>query len=181
MTLITLPVFEPDDEGSEMTPGYLARRGVAAERVATFMRAAADFYRSAPSSPTCARETVRIEGVEAFPIVASLLGRAGMETSVAIFFTEDDAQVFFEQPDDASAREIPCLLLTHEVEAEGVLREAREHGWPLARVDMAPVLVRLDRMQDGLADDLGLQIATDVLKVLEKRNLRQPGEARKAG
>jgi len=100
-------------------------------------------------------------------VIASALGRAGMVLGLAIFLSEEAAVTFLTDPSDHTAVNVPTLHVSYcEEGVERVLEEAREHGWRIENREFVPMLSRIDRMAEGLADKASLELATHVMEAL---------------
>jgi hypothetical protein len=120
-------------------PGLLETPGVTPERVASFYRAAAEFYHKAPWDAVSDEEAIRIEcnQLDGGPWYAIVMGWGGITVGLALF--EDLnllRRMWHEELDDVEnaglARALSVTFDSHTQIPAADLRAVRKHGWEVA-------------------------------------------------
>lgn len=152
--------------GSKGLPGLLDMPRVTPEAVASFYRAAAEYYRDAPWQRVAGDETIKVEcdRFESGPWYAVVIGQMGVTLGLALY--EDlDALVRMrdgDATDEQNARETVALSVTYGDETETPVLDvdaAEEHGWEVAAPEAHPAPMRKERglvMRPPLAWELRL-------------------------
>lgn len=147
-------------------PGLLEMPGMTPERVASFYRAAAGFYRRAPWKGLGYEEAIRIasDRYESGPWYAVVMGQSGMTLGVALY---EDLGLLKRMwrgdlSDEENARRTVALTVTFDPESQipaADLLAAREHHWEVAGPEAYPTVFRKEKglvMRPPLAWELEL-------------------------
>lgn len=152
--------------GRPAKPGLLAMPRMTPELVASFYRAAADFYRDAPWERVGSTETIKIkcDRFESGPWYAVIIGQMGVTLGISL---HEDYEALVRlragnEADGSHARELVATSVTYgeETETHPADLEASEiHGWEIAAPDAHPMVIRKERgrvMRAPLAWELRL-------------------------
>ena len=138
--------------GRTPAPGLLEMPGVTEQQVASFFRAAANFYRAAPWQRVASEETIKIEcdQFESGPWYAAIIGQLGLTPGVALY--EDlDALLRMREGatnDEQNARETVALSVTFGDQTETPMPDldaALNHDWEIAAPEGYPSAMRKER------------------------------------
>ena len=155
--------------GGATPPGLLEMPGVQEPQVASFHRAAADFYRKAPWRSFGYEEAIKVacDRFESGPWYAVVMGQSGLTIGLALY---DDLSALrrlwtSDLSDEENARETVALTVTFDMETEipaPDLDATRRHGWEVAGPEAYPSIFRKERgmsMRPPLAWELKLMEA----------------------
>ncbi len=143
---------------SEGTPGSPTGNNMEALEVepaqaGALFAAAAECFRRAPWRNLAIETAIRVEGpdVPDDPRFGVVMGQEGMVRGLAIYDRIDDLRRIWNgsASDAETAVQSAALCLTFGDESELApddLEAIRSHGWPIARPDAYPMLLRVDPM-----------------------------------
>jgi len=125
--------------------GLLDTPGVTPERVASFYRAAAAFYRKAPWKGVSDEDAIQIEcdQLEGGPWYAVVMGWGGITIGLGLFEDLDLLRRMWGEdiPDQENAGLVKALSVTFDPEIQipaADLLAARQHGWEVAGPEAYP-------------------------------------------
>jgi tetratricopeptide (TPR) repeat protein len=138
--------------GGVNRPGLLSVSGMTPERVRGFYDAAAGFFRQSPWKRVGYESAIRVE-CDRFaggPWFAVVMGQSGLTTGLALY---EDMEVLRRmwgagEDDEANARATVGTSVTFNEAwdiATADLDAATAHGWPVARPDAYPEVIRKER------------------------------------
>jgi tetratricopeptide (TPR) repeat protein len=138
--------------GGRPKPGLLDMPGVTPDQVASFYKAAADFFRQAPWKKVGYEAAIRVECARfhSGPWYAVLMGLSGLEMGLALYEDLRALQGMWagERADEEVARQSVATTVTFG-EAWDIpvadLEAAKRHGWPVARPDAYPSVFHKER------------------------------------
>ncbi len=146
-----------DDDTDE--PSYLEQGRVSQEAIADLFSSAELLYKLAPWKVAADSQVIRVDiphyGVEGACL--SIIGALGQSLGLILFPSLADFETFLEKAEQPRSSGSPvdmgssALCLNYEVGSElpaGMLREALDHGWPVASPKAYPIVYHYDR--DGL-------------------------------
>jgi hypothetical protein len=140
---------------SEEPPGLLDMPRVTPERVASFYRAAAEFYRKAPWTSLGYEEAIRIQcdRFTSGPWYAVVMGQSGLTLGVALYEDLDLLRHMWARDlsDEENARRTVALTVTFDPDRQTSMADlmaAREHGWEIAGPEAYPTVFK---KEPGLA------------------------------
>jgi tetratricopeptide (TPR) repeat protein len=133
-------------------PGLLEMPGMTPERVASFYRAAAGFYRRAPWRKLGDGTAIRVEcdRFESGPWYAVLMGQAGMTFGLTLYEDLGTLKKLWSGAlsEEENARETVALTVTFGDRTEipvADLDAGREYGWEVAGPEAYPSVFRKER------------------------------------
>jgi tetratricopeptide (TPR) repeat protein len=132
-------------------PGLLDTPGVTPERVASFYRAAAAFYRKAPWKNVSDEDAIQIEcdQLEGGPWYAVVMGWGGITIGLGLFEDLDLLRRMWgdDHPDQENAGPGKAVSVTFDPETQipaADLLAARQHGWEVAGPEAYPWAFRTE-------------------------------------
>jgi hypothetical protein len=138
--------------GGGREPGLLDVPRITPERVASFYAAAASFFRQSPWKKVGYEAAIKVEcdRFESGPWYAVLMGQSGLTNGLALY--EDVATLrrmwSGDESDEENARETVATSVMFGEEWEipvADLDAAKKFGWPVARPDAYPWVIRKER------------------------------------
>lgn len=138
--------------GGEGPPALVAQPGMTPDRVRGFYEAAAEFYRQAPWKRAGYEAAIRVE-CERFaggPWFAVLMGQSGLTTGLALYEDMDLLRQMWagDAGDEENAHNtVATSVMFNEAwnVATADLDAATAQGWPVARPDAYPEVLRKER------------------------------------
>jgi hypothetical protein len=141
--------------GGRPKPGLLDMPGVTPDQVASFYKAAADFFRQAPWKQVGYEAAMKVEcgKFRGGPWYAVLMGQSGLEMGLALYEDLEALRSLWAggRADEDMARQSVATTVTFGEEWDipvADLEAAQRHGWQVARPDAYPGVFHKER---GLA------------------------------
>jgi hypothetical protein len=138
--------------GVEPEPGLLDVPGITPEKVASFYKAAAAFFRAAPWTRVGYEQAIKVEcdKFHSGPWYAVLMGQSGLVMGLTLYESLDLLRQLWTggAGDEENARATVATTVTFNDDTDTPLADveaARRYGWELARPDAYPHLFHKER------------------------------------